>query len=182
MAYEELIKRIIDASQSKTLTFFVGAGVSKLSGAPSWSELTDEICDKLGRDKEEKYTSDNFLQIPQMYYDSLGKNKKDYYETIQSIINIKNLSPNSVHREMLSLNPVSFVTTNYDTLLEDAAAKYCQMFKVISQDKDVPSIAGDRFILKIHGDFTNNNFVLKEEDYLNYSENFKLIETILKAI
>lgn len=182
MAYEELIKRIIDASQSKTLTFFVGAGVSKLSGAPSWSELTDEICDKLGRDKEEKYTSDSFLQIPQMYYDSLGKNKKDYYETIQSIINIKNLSPNSVHREMLSLNPVSFVTTNYDTLLEDAAAKYCQMFKVISQDKDVPSIAGDRFILKIHGDFTNNNFVLKEEDYLNYSENFKLIETILKAI
>ena len=53
---------------------------------------------------------------------------------------------------------------------------------MISQDKDVPTIFGDRFILKLHGDFKNNNFVLKEEDYLNYSDAFKLIETIVKSI
>ena len=83
---------------------------------------------------------------------------------------------------MLNLNPVSFITTNYDTLLEDAAVQYCQSFKVVSQDEDVPTIFGDRFILKLHGDFKHNNFVLKEEDYLNYSENFKLIETLVKSI
>lgn len=54
--------------------------------------------------------------------------------------------------------------------------------KVVSQDEDVPTIFGDRFILKLHGDFKHNNFVLKEEDYLNYSENFKLIETLVKSI
>ena len=31
-------------------------------------------------------------------------------------------------------------------------------------------------------DFKHNNFVLKEEDYLNYSDNFKLIETLVKSI
>ena len=34
----------------------------------------------------------------------------------------------------------------------------------------------------MHGDFENNNIVLKEEDYLGYSENFKLIETLVKSI
>ena len=34
--YEEAYKRIINASQNHSLSFFVGAGVSSLSGAPSW--------------------------------------------------------------------------------------------------------------------------------------------------
>lgn len=92
------------------------------------------------------------------------------------------LVPNTIHREMLKLNPVSFINTNYDTLLEDAAIQYCQGFKVVSRDEDVPTTFGDRFILKLHGDFKYDNFVLKEEDYLNYSENFKLIETLVKSI
>lgn len=46
----------------------------------------------------------------------------------------------------------------------------------------MPSINGDRFILKVHGDIRHRNIVFKEEDYLNYSENFKLIETLLKSI
>ena len=66
--------------------------------------------------------------------------------------------------------------------MEDAAVQYCQSFKVVSRDEDVPTIFGDRFILKLHGDFKHNNFVLKEEDYLNYSDNFKLIETLVKSI
>ena len=36
--------------------------------------------------------------------------------------------------------------------------------------------------MKLHGDLINKNFVLKEEDYLNYSDNFKLIETLAKSI
>lgn len=33
--YKELFKRIVEASQTESLTFFVGAGVSKLSNAPN---------------------------------------------------------------------------------------------------------------------------------------------------
>ena len=180
--YEKELKRILDASQNNALSFFVGAGVSALSGAPTWKELIHAMCEELGRDKKKEYSSDECLQIPQMYYYSLGENIAEYYKFIETQLHISELVPNSIHREMLNLNPVSFVTTNYDTLLEDAATQYCQSFKVVSKDEDVPTIFGDRFVLKLHGDFKSNNIVLKEEDYLNYSEDFKLIETLVKSI
>ncbi|MFM9785980.1 SIR2 family protein, partial [Streptomyces scabiei] len=37
-------------------------------------------------------------------------------------------------------------------------------------------------LIKMHGDFDHDNFVLKENDYLNYSNNFRLIENYVKAI
>lgn len=180
--YEKELQRIINASQNNALTFFVGAGVSALSGAPTWKALIHAISDKLGRARKDEYSSDEYLQIPQMLYYSLGENKDEYYKFVKAQLNESSLTPNTIHREMLNLNPASFITTNYDTLLEDAAVQYCQSFKVVSRDEDVPTIFGDRFILKLHGDFKHNNFVLKEEDYLNYSENFKLIETLVKSI
>ena len=45
--YETEFKRILEASQNKSLTIFVGAGVSKLSKAPTWAELINGICDEL---------------------------------------------------------------------------------------------------------------------------------------
>ena len=180
--YEREFQRIINASQNNALTFFVGAGVSALSGAPTWKGLIHAISDKLGRVRKDKYSSDEYLQIPQMFYYSLGENKEEYFKFVKEQLYSSSLLPNTIHREMLNLNPASFITTNYDTLLEDAAVQYCQSFKVVSRDEDVPTIFGDRFILKLHGDFKHNNFVLKEEDYLNYSENFKLIETLVKSV
>ena len=180
--YEKEIQRILNASQNNALTFFVGAGVSALSGAPTWKGLIHAICDRLGRTRKTKYSSDEYLQIPQMFYYSLGENKEEYYRFVKAQLQSSSMCPNTIHREMLNLNPVSFITTNYDTLLEYAAIQYCQSFKVVSRDEDVPTILGDRFILKLHGDFKHDNFVLKEEDYLNYSENFKLIETLVKSI
>ena len=180
--YEKELKRILNASQNNALTFFVGAGISALSGAPTWKGLINAICDKLDYTKKDAYSSDEYLKIPQMYYYSLGEKSSQYYQFVEEQLKGAELKPNAIHHEMLNLNPVSFITTNYDTLLEDAAIHYCQSFKVITRDEDVPTIFGDRFILKLHGDFKYKNFVLKEEDYLNYSENFKLIETLAKSI
>ena len=180
--YEKELRRIIEASQNNALSFFVGAGVSALSGAKLWKELINSICDELGMKRKEDYSSDEYLRIPQIYYYSLGSKYSEYSGFIKRELDISKLLPNQIHFEMLKLNPASIITTNYDSLLEDAAADYCKSFKVVACDSDVPKIHGDRFILKLHGDFKNNNFVLKEEDYLNYSENFKLIETLVKSI
>ena len=47
--YEKELQRILTASQNNALTFFVGAGVSALSGAPTWKGLIHAISDtKLG--------------------------------------------------------------------------------------------------------------------------------------
>lgn len=180
--YEELFKRIIDASYTNSLTFFVGAGVSKLSNAPKWSELIDAFCNHLGKETKEKYSNDEYLSIPQMYYYSIKKDNDIYYNFINECFGKKELVPNKVHKMLLDLEPASFITTNFDDLLESAVAEYCQTFKVIAKDDEIPLVNGDRFILKLHGDLKHRNIVLKEEDYLNYSETFKLIETFLKSI
>lgn len=182
--YEKELLSILEASQNNALTFFVGAGVSALSGAPNWKELINEFCDRLGRDKKgvgENFSSDECLQIPQMYY-STTRSKSEYYKIVQDKLKLSSLVPNNIHYRMLDLNPVSFITTNYDSLLEDSAIQCCQSFKIVSRDDEVPNIYGDKYILKIHGDIGHRNIVLKEEDYLNYSEKFKLIETLVKSI
>ena len=180
--YEKEFERIINASRNHSLTFFVGAGISALSKAPSWKELIQNICRELKITVKETYSSDEYLKIPQMYYYSIGKNNDKYYEFIEKLLVSTPLFPNEIHRELLNFNPVSFITTNFDDLLEEVAIQFCQGFKVIACDDEVSSINGDRYILKLHGDLKHKNIVFKEEDYLNYSENFKLIETLLKSI
>lgn len=179
--YEKEFRRIIEASQNNSLTFFVGAGVSTVSGAPKWSDLIDAMCIELGRTPQNTYTSDEYLRIPQMYYYSINEDNQKYYSFINSCFE-KDLVPNVIHKMLLSLNPSSFITTNFDELLEEAAIQGAQGFKSIACDTEIPLINGDRFILKLHGDLRHENIVLKEEDYLNYSENFKLTETVLKSI
>ena len=112
--YEEELKQIIQASNNNALTFFVGAGLSALSGAPSWKGLIDQLCVELNRDKKDYYSSDEYLQIPQMYYYSIGKDDQKYYSVIKDKIISSSLFPNDIHHRMLRLNTVSFITTNYD--------------------------------------------------------------------
>lgn len=180
--YEEAFQRIIEASQNHSLSFFVGAGVSSLSGAPSWKKLIQQICIKINQPVKKNYSSDENLRIPQIFYHSIDKDEEQYYKFIEENLTQKELFPNEVHKALLSFNPVSFVTTNFDDLLETAAIQYCQSYISIACDNEVVNINGDKYILKLHGDLKHKNIVFKEEDYLNYSENFKLMETLLKSI
>lgn len=180
--YREQFKRIIKASQTESLTFFVGAGVSKLSDAPKWSELIDAFSKELGRAKKSCYSNEEYLSIPQMYYYSIGQNEDLYYDFINNCFGGKKLIPNVIHKMLLDFNPRAFITTNFDDLLETAASENCQGFKTVACDDEISEINGNRFILKLHGDLIHRNVVLKEEDYLNYSEKFKLVETLLKSI
>lgn len=180
--YEEAYKRIIKASQNHSLSFFVGAGVSSLSGAPSWKKLIQQICEQINQPVKDSYSSDENLRIPQIFYHSINRDDEQYYRFIEQNLIQEELSPNAVHKALLRLNPISFITTNFDDLLETAAIQYCQSYISVACDNEVGNINGDKYILKLHGDLKHRNIVFKEEDYLNYSENFKLMETLLKSI
>ncbi len=178
--YEDEFQRIMDSSRKNTLTIFVGAGVSRMSKAPSWKNLIDDFCGALKRNKN--VSTDEYLKIPQIYYYSIGRDEDRYYSFICERFKCNKLKPNVIHKMLFELKPCSFVTTNFDDLLEKASIEYCTSYKTVACDEEVSEIYGDRYILKIHGDLAHRNIVLKEEDYLNYSDNFKLIETLLKSI
>lgn len=177
----EIARRIIEASKNNSLTFFVGAGVSKCSGIPLWKELIREIWLKMGLPDSKEFSADEYLKIPQMFY-STCKDSRDYSYFIKNALDKPDAVPNEVHRLMLTFHPTSFLTTNFDHLLENAAIEYGQSYKNVANDEEVASINGDRFILKVHGDIEHDNFVLKEEDYLAYEDNYKLIPSLMRSV
>lgn len=172
-------KRIIrKASENNKLVIFVGAGVSANSGYPSWTSLVGEFANGLGIDTK-NISSEDYLKIPQYYYNS--RKEKEYYDVIFNKFNVK-VKTNPIHDLIFELNPYHVVTTNYDELLEEEARNKGMFYDVVSKDKDLPYTPNNNMIIKMHGDLKNKNIVLKEDDYLSYFKNFKLIENYIKSL
>ena len=180
------IKNIQKAIENNKLVIFVGAGVSRNSGIPTWPELIKELAKDLGirakgKDSEgnDVFGNDEFLKIPQYYYNE--RNEKEYYDKIKEVLD-KDSQPNEIHKIIFELNPTHIITTNYDNLLEKQARqiqtniKYCKA----ANDIELSTAPNCNFIIKMHGEF--DNIVLKESDYDAYSNNFKLTETYVKGL
>lgn len=175
--YAEEIHLLREAMFNKKLVVFIGAGTSLDAGMPSWYEAIKDIAKKL------KISENNldYMKIPQFYYNARGK--KEYVELMRHIFRYKeDLDIQEVHRNIIKLNAHTMLTTNYDCLLEKAATENSEFIQVISQDKDLPYKTAGKELIKLHGDFEHDNFVLKEDDYLHYSSKFKLIEAYVKSL
>lgn len=178
-AFVKESQRIIKkASENNKIAFFVGAGVSINSGFPSWTELVEEFKKGLDLDKEKLQKLD-LLKIPQYYFNSRGE--KEYNDIVKTVFNIP-METNELHYAILNFDPQYIVTTNYDQLLELAAEERGMFYNVIAKDADLPYSTNNKNIVKMHGDLQNMNFVLKEDDYLSYDSNFRLISNFIKTI
>lgn len=172
------LNEIFNSSQDNKLVLFIGAGFSKFSETelvkiPTWSELISELKDDLGLSEES-----DFLKIAQLYYLKYGQNS--YVKKIKSTI--RDLDPSLFHKMLFELNPHYIITTNWDGLLEKTAQDIGLAYDLVSSDVDLAQSNLDKKIIKMHGDFRQNNFVFKEDDYLQYSQNFPLIENFIKGI
>ncbi|PFS49695.1 SIR2 family protein [Bacillus cereus] len=176
---ETSIKKIQEASENNKLVVFVGAGVSANSGIPTWKALIEEMSKDLGT-FDDINSSDAYLKIPQFYYNERGE--KEYFEKLNEVFFSRKYKTNPLHNEIFKLKPTHIITTNYDTLLEEAAIEGGYFYHIVKHDLDLPYDNLNKTIIKMHGDFENKNIVLKEDDYLNYSSNFTLIENYLKSL
>ncbi|WP_053061410.1 SIR2 family protein [Paenibacillus sp. VT-400] len=171
------IEAILEAMSRDHLVLFVGAGISANSNLPSWMGLIKEFAVGLGINRE--VNSDDFLKIPQYFYNQRGKN--EYFKKIMEIFDTS-VSPNLLHDYILRFKPRHIITTNYDNLIEQAIEKHFMFYDTVKEDIDLPYSSNGRMLIKMHGDLKRKNIVLKEDDYLNYSTNFKLIESYIKSI
>lgn len=166
------------------LSVFIGAGVSALSGFPSWSILVKSMADEIGYvyKKDEKgnavFSTEELLKVPQIYY--LQKDESAYKNKVKEGF-ANTCKPNEVHSLILSLHPNHILTTNYDTLLEETSVKFGRNFSVLNSNNVVSKAETTNYIIKVHGDFAAN-FVLKEQDYLDYEQDYILIDNIVKTI
>lgn len=176
--YSESKRLINRANKEKQLVLFVGAGASVDSGMPLWENAIKSIDERLGMDLSKQL--DNLI-VPQYYYNSRGE--KEYTQLMREIFHCDDkLYPTEIHNAILRFDTDTILTTNYDHILEQAAENSGKFLQVISQDIDLPYRKAGKELIKIHGDFEHNNFVLKEDDYLHYHSNFKLIENYVKSL
>lgn len=171
------IKRIQDSINNQyNLAIFVGAGVSKNSGVPTWSEIINEFSKDL---KIDKVSPSDYIKIAQCYFDT---HPRKYKRILNEILN-KEWKTNIITKLLFDeFSPKYFITTNYDCILEKTADELKNnSYKIICKNEHIPHIK-DRAIIKMHGDFNNKNIVFKENDYTDYSLNFKLVETFIKSI
>ena len=184
------------AEQGK-LVIFVGAGVScNVDGMPSWNTLIQNMAKAINysrcsscRHKAEKcestcflkddFSTDEFLKIPQYVF---NKNQELYDRVLaESISAVTADAPLS--SAILDINPAHIITTNYDQLLESSKNIFCEQYQVIVHDKDLLNADKGKYIIKMHGDISEpSSIVLKEQDYLDYSQKHVLIELFIKSL
>ena len=173
------IKNIKQANEEDRLAIFVGAGVSKSSNTdylslPSWGDLISELKSDLAITEELDY-----LKLAQLHYLEFGEQK--YNQTLKKYFP-EDIAPSSVHSLILKINPRVIITTNWDCIIEGAIEQEGYLYDTICTDKDLVKSTSQKKFIKIHGDFKNHNIVFKEDDYLNYSRNFPLIENYIKSV
>ena len=164
------IYKIQRAIREKTLVIFVGAGVSANSGVPTWGQLINWMAKELNIDKN--IQENEYLKIAQYYFNA---NPRIFLKNVEKCLD-GNWEPNVISEYLFKeFNPQYFVTTNYDDILEKTSNKLSIPCTIIAQDSDIPAIGQNNAIIKMHGDFKHKNIVLKEDDYLKYSENYRLM-------
>ena len=175
--YAESKRLIRKAMIEKHLVLFIGAGTSVDAGIPLWKDAITEIATKLQIDPAKM----DVLVVPQYYFNARGK--KEYTQLMREIFKYgEKLETKDVHRKIMRFDSDTIITTNYDHLLEKAAEEYNVFMNVVAKDSDLPYRKAGKELIKMHGDFEHDNFVLKEDDYLHYHTNFKLIENYVKSL
>lgn len=176
--YNLSITQIKNSIKENSLILFVGAGISANSNLPTWGELIQSLKKELNLPEER---TDSPLRIAQYYYDTFGKNQ--YTKKIEEIFFKRGLSkPNELHKLIEKIAPKHIITTNYDSLLESQFESGLLRYNVVAEDKDIPYTSSERYLIKMHGDFSKKNIVLKEEDYLDYPLNFPMVSTLIQSL
>ena len=165
------------ASRENRLVIFAGAGVSANSGIPTWNQLIEKMKQEMPDSIAQETDA---LKLAQLYKDSRGH--KEYMDKVKEVLLFNKAVPNKLHERILELNPTHIITTNYDDLIEQELSNEFLQFDVIREDKDIPLMATQNALIKMHGDFAADNIVLTESDYLNYKNNFPLIRAYVQAL
>lgn len=179
LSVKQHLEIIADRLWGGHASLFIGAGFSKnanrLPGSsipPNWNELGDLFFEKarthLPTPKEREYA--NVLRLAEEVECVCGR--EALTNLIRDSINDEKLEPSDLHIQLLGLPWRDVFTTNYDTLLERAAAilnkKGERAYSIISNDQEI-GINSPPFLMKLHGDInTTNSIIITEEDYRKY--------------
>jgi hypothetical protein len=165
-----MIEPLIQAVRNRQAILFVGAGVSRQLGLPSWNELISEMAKQLDYDPAVFQSHGGYLELAEFY-----KIKKTSMGSLRSWMDRTwhtdeaRVDKCQTHRSIVALKCPLIYTTNYDRWLEIAFARYQNEFVKIANVGDFTKIRdGVTQIVKLHGDLDDDtSLVLTESSYFD---------------
>jgi SIR2-like domain len=163
--------------QKEEVALFVGSGVSRWAGLPSWPELLTALLDKcraLGGSAAEAETAlarKDMIGAAGQLCDQMSSS--EIASVFRRTLKFGKAKPHRIHRLIFSLGIRRFVTTNYDNLLEKQAVRSYPItpFLTVTNRKlaelaDIQKAAANHFIFKSHGDLSDaESLIVSEAHY-----------------
>ena len=125
--YKNNISFLLEEIQRKNCCVFIGAGLSRPAGYPSWEELVNRL-----KEKAEIKNGEKLEDRDSNYYDRAEEYKRILGDDFPHLL-IHEFNPNEnkqnwmpIHLDIVQMPFVAFVTTNYDCLIENALGKIGQ--------------------------------------------------------
>jgi hypothetical protein len=174
----ELAEDLGERARRGQLAAFVGAGVSAAAGLPTWEQLLDELAERSGLDDVLRA---GLSRLPAqdaaaLMVRELGR------EQLECFVK-ERFGPGHyalAHALLADLPVQEFVTTNYDPLIELAAADIGRDLSVLPFDDAVP---GRPWLLKLHGDAAHpESIVLTREEYLQFGDTRAALAGVLHSL
>jgi SIR2-like domain len=174
----ELAEDLGERARRGQLAVFVGAGVSAAAGLPTWEQLLDELAERSGLDDALRA---GLSQLPAQDAAALMARELGR-EQLEAFVK-ERFGPGHyalAHALIADLPVQEFVTTNYDPLVELAAADIGRDLSVLPFDDAVP---GRPWLLKLHGDAAHpESVVLTREEYLQFGDSRAALAGVLHSL
>ena len=163
-----MIEPLIDALRSRQVILFIGAGISRNLGLPSWAELIHEMAKQLDYDPKVFEGHGDYLELAEYYKlqkTSMGPLRSWMDRTWHG--NEERVDRSPVHQAIVSLRVPIIYTTNYDRWIEITFQRRREKFIKIANVGDFVRIKdGETQVVKLHGDFDDDqSLVLTETSY-----------------
>src|SRR5688500_8458653 len=174
----DLAERLGEQARRGQLAVFIGAGVSAAAGLPTWERLVDELAERSGLDGELRA---GLARLPPQ--DSAALLARELgREQLEAFVK-ERFGPGSyalAHALIADLPVQEFVTTNYDPLVEQAAADIGRRVRVLPFEEATP---GSPWLLKLHGDAAHpESVVLTREEYLQLGDTRAALAGVLHSL
>ena len=147
---------------NSTAALFIGSGLSRDARAYDWKGMLKEVAEDIGFDVESER---DLISLAQYYVNNRGRQKID--ATISKCFK-DILTPSENHLLLASLPIMSYWTTNYDKLIEEAFKCKNKCMLVLTDDDSLSQYTdgSDVIIRKLHGDVTSpDKCVITKQDY-----------------
>lgn len=189
-----LIPKVRQVLDKPDAVIFIGSGVSRWSELPSWPGLIGQLADFLeseGLSAElvrRELDGGELLQAASYGVDQLTK--PQFGQFIRKTCRPATARPHQIHENLVKLGPTCFITTNYDTLVEDALRCWQsdRIYRTVTnrqltETADIIQATASRFVFKPHGDVGDaESVILTREQYRTLHGNKRHILEAMKTL